>query len=128
MVQMILQHRDYQQTSRTLGGVPELLQKINEVAIQFQPLPPDWKSDSSCSFKYTEIRNRDQSPVDLKVGNCLLPFNVHIVQTRGRWRLFLDSDFEIHSHKVQHLRMAVEGVTASTVKQSKIACYKSAVS
>uniref|UniRef100_A0A8C3JW27 Ankyrin repeat domain-containing protein n=1 Tax=Calidris pygmaea TaxID=425635 RepID=A0A8C3JW27_9CHAR len=30
MVQMILQHRDYQQTSMTLGGVPELLQKINE--------------------------------------------------------------------------------------------------
>ncbi|PKU29700.1 ankyrin repeat domain-containing protein 13a [Limosa lapponica baueri] len=27
---MILQHRDYQQTSMTLGGVPELLQKINE--------------------------------------------------------------------------------------------------
>lgn len=33
MVQMILQHRDYQQTSMTLGGVPELLQKINEVII-----------------------------------------------------------------------------------------------
>ncbi|NXL87081.1 AN13A protein, partial [Alectura lathami] len=32
MVHMILQHRDYQQTARTLGGVPELLQKINEVA------------------------------------------------------------------------------------------------
>ncbi|NXO01483.1 AN13A protein, partial [Rhinopomastus cyanomelas] len=31
MVQMILQHRDYQQTAMTLGGVPELLQKINEV-------------------------------------------------------------------------------------------------
>ncbi|KAM3661490.1 ankyrin repeat domain-containing protein 13A isoform 3-T3 [Ammospiza maritima maritima] len=30
MVQLILQHRDYQQTSMTLGGVPELLQKINE--------------------------------------------------------------------------------------------------
>ncbi|XP_064024660.1 ankyrin repeat domain-containing protein 13A isoform X3 [Pogoniulus pusillus] len=30
MVQMILQHRDYQQTAMTLGGVPELLQKINE--------------------------------------------------------------------------------------------------
>ncbi|NXK43906.1 AN13A protein, partial [Chauna torquata] len=30
MVHMILQHRDYQQTSMTLGGVPELLQKINE--------------------------------------------------------------------------------------------------
>ncbi|KFU89026.1 Ankyrin repeat domain-containing protein 13A, partial [Chaetura pelagica] len=30
MVQMILQHRDYQQASMTLGGVPELLQKINE--------------------------------------------------------------------------------------------------
>lgn len=33
MVQLILQHRDYQQTSMTLGGVPELLQKINEVII-----------------------------------------------------------------------------------------------
>lgn len=33
MVQMILQHRDYQQTAMTLGGVPELLQKINEVII-----------------------------------------------------------------------------------------------
>ncbi|NXG62537.1 AN13A protein, partial [Hemiprocne comata] len=31
MVQMILQHRDYQQASMTLGGVPELLQKINEL-------------------------------------------------------------------------------------------------
>ncbi|NXK92704.1 AN13A protein, partial [Formicarius rufipectus] len=31
MVQMILQHRDYQQAYMTLGGVPELLQKINEV-------------------------------------------------------------------------------------------------
>ncbi|XP_054852433.1 ankyrin repeat domain-containing protein 13A isoform X2 [Eublepharis macularius] len=30
MVHMILQHRDYRQTSTTLGGVPELLQKINE--------------------------------------------------------------------------------------------------
>ncbi|CAI5789497.1 repeat domain-containing 13A isoform X1 [Podarcis lilfordi] len=30
MVHMILQHRDYHQTSTTLGGVPELLQKINE--------------------------------------------------------------------------------------------------
>ncbi|XP_064530958.1 ankyrin repeat domain-containing protein 13A isoform X1 [Pseudopipra pipra] len=30
MVQMILQHRDYQQAFMTLGGVPELLQKINE--------------------------------------------------------------------------------------------------
>ncbi|NXP25201.1 AN13A protein, partial [Scytalopus superciliaris] len=30
MVQMILQHRDYQQAYMTLGGVPELLQKINE--------------------------------------------------------------------------------------------------
>uniref|UniRef100_A0A8D2LVF4 Ankyrin repeat domain 13A n=1 Tax=Varanus komodoensis TaxID=61221 RepID=A0A8D2LVF4_VARKO len=30
MVHMVLQHRDYQQTSTTLGGVPELLQKINE--------------------------------------------------------------------------------------------------
>uniref|UniRef100_A0ABM5F2H1 Ankyrin repeat domain-containing protein 13A isoform X1 n=2 Tax=Pogona vitticeps TaxID=103695 RepID=A0ABM5F2H1_9SAUR len=30
MVQMILQHRDYHQASTTLGGVPELLQKINE--------------------------------------------------------------------------------------------------
>ena len=40
MVQMILQHRDYQQTSMTLGGVPELLQKINEVIIQFKPLTP----------------------------------------------------------------------------------------
>lgn len=33
MVQMILQHRDYQQTAMTLGGVPELLQKINEVIV-----------------------------------------------------------------------------------------------
>lgn len=33
MVQLILQHRDYQQTSMTLGGVPELLQKISEVMI-----------------------------------------------------------------------------------------------
>ncbi|NWH78974.1 AN13A protein, partial [Piaya cayana] len=32
MLQMILQHRDYQQTAMTLGGVPELLQKINEAA------------------------------------------------------------------------------------------------
>ncbi|NXU79071.1 AN13A protein, partial [Oreotrochilus melanogaster] len=32
MVQMILQHRDYQQASMTLGGVPELLQKINEAS------------------------------------------------------------------------------------------------
>ncbi|KFW83333.1 Ankyrin repeat domain-containing protein 13A, partial [Manacus vitellinus] len=30
MVQMVLQHRDYQQAFMTLGGVPELLQKINE--------------------------------------------------------------------------------------------------
>ncbi|XP_077163749.1 ankyrin repeat domain-containing protein 13A isoform X1 [Paroedura picta] len=30
MVHVILQHRDYHQTSTTLGGVPELLQKINE--------------------------------------------------------------------------------------------------
>ncbi|XP_053135906.1 ankyrin repeat domain-containing protein 13A isoform X3 [Hemicordylus capensis] len=30
MVHMILQHRNYQQTSATLGGVPELLQKIKE--------------------------------------------------------------------------------------------------
>uniref|UniRef100_A0A8D0GV18 Ankyrin repeat domain-containing protein n=1 Tax=Sphenodon punctatus TaxID=8508 RepID=A0A8D0GV18_SPHPU len=30
MVHMILQHRDYRQTATTLGGVPELLQKINE--------------------------------------------------------------------------------------------------
>ncbi|XP_063000195.1 ankyrin repeat domain-containing protein 13A isoform X2 [Elgaria multicarinata webbii] len=30
MVHMVLQHRDYHQTSTTLGGVPELLQKINE--------------------------------------------------------------------------------------------------
>lgn len=30
MVHMTLQHRDYHQTSTTLGGVPELLQKINE--------------------------------------------------------------------------------------------------
>nr|XP_056715275.1 ankyrin repeat domain-containing protein 13A [Euleptes europaea]XP_056715276.1 ankyrin repeat domain-containing protein 13A [Euleptes europaea] len=30
MVHMILQHRDYHQTSTTLGGVPELLQKINK--------------------------------------------------------------------------------------------------
>ncbi|XP_061458577.1 ankyrin repeat domain-containing protein 13A isoform X2 [Rhineura floridana] len=30
MVHTILQHRDYHQTSATLGGVPELLQKINE--------------------------------------------------------------------------------------------------
>ncbi|NWQ59319.1 AN13A protein, partial [Neopipo cinnamomea] len=35
MVQMILQHRDYQQAFMTLGGVPELLQKINEVIISF---------------------------------------------------------------------------------------------
>lgn len=33
MVQMILQHRDYQLTSMTLGGVPELLQKISEVMV-----------------------------------------------------------------------------------------------
>ncbi|XP_077691572.1 ankyrin repeat domain-containing protein 13A isoform X3 [Eretmochelys imbricata] len=31
MAYLILQHRDYHQTSATLGGVPELLQKINEV-------------------------------------------------------------------------------------------------
>lgn len=31
IVHMVLQHRDYQQTSTTLGGVPELLQKISEV-------------------------------------------------------------------------------------------------
>ncbi|XP_039218750.1 ankyrin repeat domain-containing protein 13A isoform X1 [Crotalus tigris] len=30
IVHMVLQHRDYQQTSTTLGGVPELLQKISE--------------------------------------------------------------------------------------------------
>nr|XP_042708320.1 ankyrin repeat domain-containing protein 13A isoform X4 [Chrysemys picta bellii] len=30
MAYLILQHRDYHQTSATLGGVPELLQKINE--------------------------------------------------------------------------------------------------
>ncbi|XP_060105725.1 ankyrin repeat domain-containing protein 13A isoform X2 [Heteronotia binoei] len=30
MVHLILQHRDYHQTSTTLGGVPELLQKINK--------------------------------------------------------------------------------------------------
>ncbi|NXM05754.1 AN13A protein, partial [Tyrannus savana] len=41
MVQMILQHRDYQQAFMTLGGVPELLQKINEVIISCKPLTPD---------------------------------------------------------------------------------------
>ncbi|NXS60994.1 AN13A protein, partial [Brachypteracias leptosomus] len=35
MVQLILQHRDYQQTAMTLGGVPELLQKINESLAYF---------------------------------------------------------------------------------------------
>uniref|UniRef100_A0A8C6XXI3 Ankyrin repeat domain 13A n=1 Tax=Naja naja TaxID=35670 RepID=A0A8C6XXI3_NAJNA len=30
IVHMVLQHRDFQQTSTTLGGVPELLQKISE--------------------------------------------------------------------------------------------------
>ncbi|NXI41421.1 AN13A protein, partial [Galbula dea] len=46
MVQMILQHRDYQQTAMTLGGVPELLQKINEVMTWFKPLSPDCSSHS----------------------------------------------------------------------------------
>ncbi|XP_077691571.1 ankyrin repeat domain-containing protein 13A isoform X2 [Eretmochelys imbricata] len=32
MAYLILQHRDYHQTSATLGGVPELLQKINETS------------------------------------------------------------------------------------------------
>ncbi|XP_067395537.1 ankyrin repeat domain-containing protein 13A isoform X1 [Emydura macquarii macquarii] len=32
MAHLILQHRDYHQTSATLGGVPELLQKINETS------------------------------------------------------------------------------------------------
>lgn len=31
LVHTILQHRDFHQTSTTLGGVPELLQKISEV-------------------------------------------------------------------------------------------------
>ncbi|XP_060640751.2 ankyrin repeat domain-containing protein 13A isoform X1 [Anolis sagrei] len=30
MVHLVLQHRDFQQTANTLGGVPELLQKINQ--------------------------------------------------------------------------------------------------
>ncbi|NWR80509.1 AN13A protein, partial [Centropus unirufus] len=38
MLQMILQHRDYQQTAMTLGGVPELLQKINEPLYLVSPV------------------------------------------------------------------------------------------
>ncbi|NXM77688.1 AN13A protein, partial [Serilophus lunatus] len=61
MVQMVLQHRDYQQAFMTLGGVPELLQKINEV-IMWLPLisrvcPSDvcriWKSGAKLRVDMT---------------------------------------------------------------------------
>ncbi|NWR29999.1 AN13A protein, partial [Tachuris rubrigastra] len=74
MVQMILQHRDYQQAFMTLGGVPELLQKINEVIISLPLLSRVCPSDVCRIWK---------SGAKLRVDMTLLGFE-NMAWERGR--------------------------------------------
>ncbi|NWS13384.1 AN13A protein, partial [Pachyramphus minor] len=74
MVQMILQHRDYQQAFMTLEGVPELLQKINEVIISLPLLSRVCPSDVCRIWK---------SGAKLRVDMTLLGFE-NMTWERGR--------------------------------------------